>query len=86
MADRIAMQAHMNTMYANNRPVGTSFILSSWEMITGYSLYMVEPSGACFQYFGTASGRGRQLCRNEIEKRNFKELTCQEAVPLVAKM
>ncbi len=86
MADRIAMVAHMNTMYANNRPVGTSFILGSWDMLTGYNLFMVEPSGTCYQYFGTASGRGKQLARNEIEKRNFKDMTCAEALPIVTKM
>jgi 20S proteasome subunit alpha 7 len=39
-----------------------------------------------FQYYGCASGRGKQLVRNEIEKGKFRELTVQEALPLVAKM
>ncbi len=86
MADRVAMVAHMNTMYANNRPIGTSFILGSWDMMTGYSLYMVEPSGTCYQYYGCSSGRGKQLARNELEKRNFREMTCEEALPHVTKM
>ena len=47
---------------------------------------MVEPSGACFEYYGCASGRGKQLARNEIEKKNFKDLTVSEALPLIAKI
>lgn len=47
---------------------------------------MVEPSGTCYQYYGCASGRGKQLCRNEIEKSNFKDLTVEEALPKIAKI
>lgn len=47
---------------------------------------MVEPSGACYEYYGCASGRGRQIARNEIEKRNFKDMTVTEALPQVAKI
>ena len=47
---------------------------------------MVEPSGACFQYFGCASGRGKQFARNEIEKTAFRDLTVEAALPKVAKM
>ncbi len=86
MAERVAMVAHMNTMYANNRPVGTSFILGSFDPIQGYTLFMVEPSGTSFQYHGCASGRGKQLARNELEKKNFKDLTCKDAMPLITKM
>jgi 20S proteasome subunit alpha 7 len=47
---------------------------------------MVEPSGSCYQYYGCASGRGKQFCRNEIEKTNFRDLTVEEALPKVAKI
>ena len=47
---------------------------------------MIEPSGQMFQYYGCASGRGKQLVRNEIEKGKFQELTVQEALPRVAKI
>mmetsp|Transcript_48146 Transcript_48146/g.35339 ORF Transcript_48146/g.35339 Transcript_48146/m.35339 type:complete len:132 (-) Transcript_48146:45-440(-) len=76
----------MSTVYASFRPYGTSVILAGHDIVKGYGLYMVEPSGACFEYFGCASGRGKQLARNEIEKKNFKEMTVQEALPMVAKI
>ena len=49
-------------------------------------MWMIEPSGTCYQYYGCAAGRGRQIARNEIEKGNFRELTVQEALPKVAKL
>jgi 20S proteasome subunit alpha 7 len=49
-------------------------------------LYMIEPSGAVFEYYGCAAGRGRQLARNEIEKRNFRDMTCKEAIPVITKI
>jgi 20S proteasome subunit alpha 7 len=52
----------------------------------GFQLYMVEPSGACFQYYGCASGRGKQLARNEIEKTKFSDMTVEEALPKIAKI
>ena len=45
---------------------------------------MVEPSGTMFQYYGCASGRGKQIARNEIEKVKFREMTVDEAMPKVA--
>ena len=52
----------------------------------GFQLYMVEPSGNCYQYYGCAQGRGKQLARNEIEKTNFKDMTVEESLPKVAKI
>lgn len=86
LADRLAQQVHLNTVYAGKRPYGTSVIISAWDALNGPSLWLVEPSGACYEYFGCATGRGKQLCRNEVEKKNYKEMTCEEAMPLVTKI
>ena len=71
----------MSTIYASYRPFGTSVIIACHDSLKGYSLYMVEPSGSCYEYYGCASGRGKQLSRNEIEKKNFKDMTVNEALP-----
>jgi 20S proteasome subunit alpha 7 len=63
------------------RPIGTSAIIASYEKINGLTLWMVEPSGQVFQYYGCASGRGKQIARNEIEKTNYREMTCDDAIP-----
>ena len=86
LSDRLAMQMQMKTIYANFRPFGTSVVLATWDHLKGPALWMIEPSGACYQYYGCASGRGKHLARNEIEKGGFRELTVDEALPRVAKL
>ena len=86
LADRMAMKFQMNTIYSSYRPFGTSLILAMHDAMKGFQLYMVEPSGACFQYYGCASGRGKQLARNEIEKTKFSDMTVEEALPKIAKI
>lgn len=86
LADRLGLRAQMSTVYASYRPFGTSVILATHDHIKGFGLYMIEPSGSSFEYYGCASGRGKQLARNEIEKQNFREMTVQEALPLITKI
>jgi 20S proteasome subunit alpha 7 len=86
LAERLGMRAQMNTVYASQRPYGSTLVLATHDSIKGLGLFMVEPSGSCYEYYGCASGRGRQLARNEIEKRNFREMTVNEALPLIAKI
>ena len=86
LADRLGMRAQMNTVYASQRPYGTSLIMGTYDKIKGLGLFMIEPSGACYEYYGCASGRGKQLARNEIEKKNFREMTVTEALPHIAKI
>ena len=59
LADRIAQQAHMNTIYMSMRPYGSSIIFATHDSMVPFALYMIDPSGACFQYYGCASGRGK---------------------------
>jgi 20S proteasome subunit alpha 7 len=86
LAERLGMRAQMNTVYASQRPYGTSVALATHDSVKGFGLFMIEPSGACYEYYGCASGRGKQLARNEIEKKNFREMTVQEALPHIAKI
>lgn len=86
LADRLALNAQMRTVYASYRPFGTSMIMATHDHLKGTALYMVEPSGCVYEYYGCASGRGKQLARNEIEKTNFREMTVSEALPLIAKI
>lgn len=86
LAERMALQFHTRTVYASQRPIGTSMVLATHDTMKGAQLWMISPAGELFQYYGCASGRGKQLVRNEIEKGKFRELTVQEALPKVAKM
>lgn len=86
LADRLALRVQVNTVYSGLRPFGTSLIIASHDHLKGLGLYMIEPSGTCYEYYGCASGRGKQLARNEIEKLNFRDLTVDEALPHIAKI
>ena len=86
LADRIALQFQMHTIYSSYRPYGTSVVFATHDIMKGAQLWMIEPSGQCFEYYGCASGRGKQLARNEIDKGKFREKTVKESLPLIAKM
>lgn len=59
LAERLGLRAQMNTIYASQRPFGTSVALATYDSIKGLGLYMIEPSGASYEYWGCASGRGK---------------------------
>ena len=82
----MSLAFQMRTIYASYRPYGTSLVMATHDIMKGAQLWMVEPSGQCFQYYGCASGRGKQLARNEIEKGKYREKTVQESLPSIAKM
>jgi len=84
LSERLALKFQMNTIYSGQRPHGTSIIIGNHDTMKGFQLFMVEPSGTMFQYYGCASGRGKQMARNEIEKVKFRDLTVEEAMPKVA--
>ncbi len=47
-------------------PVST--LLGSYTEKYGPELYMIEPSGVSFGYYGCAVGKGQQAAQSEIEK------------------
>jgi 20S proteasome subunit alpha 7 len=86
LAERLAMRVQMSTIYASYRPFGTSIIVGAHDNLKGFGLFMVEPSGSLYEYYGCASGRGKQLARNEIEKKNFTQMTVKDALPEITKI
>ena len=53
---------------------------------TGPCMYVVEPSGVHYGYYGAAIGKGKQVAKTEIEKLKFDELTVEQAVKEAARM
>lgn len=86
LADRLGQYMHFNTCYYSKRPYGTSCALATYDKLHGYQLHLMDPSGTCNQYWGCASGRGRQTATAEIEKEDFKSITCEEALSKIAKI
>ena len=55
-------------------------------MNDGTQLYMIDPSGVSYGYWGCAIGKARQAAKTAIEKLQMKEMTCHDAVKEVAKI
>jgi len=83
--ERVSGFVQAYTLYGHMRPFGCSVILGGWDT-DGPSLYMIEPSGVSYGYFGTAVGKARQAAKGEIEKLKLSELTVKQAVKEVAKI
>jgi len=89
LANRLALYVHYFTIYGSLRPFGSSCILAAYDEDTkAHELYMIEPSGQCFRYFGCTAGKGAQAAKTEVEKIFSKasNITCREAVFELAKM
>ncbi|KAF2112833.1 nucleophile aminohydrolase [Lophiotrema nucula] len=54
----------------------------------GPFLYMIEPSGLYWGYYGAATGKGRQIAKSELEKLNLSEglLSLEEGVKEAARI
>eukprot|EP01018_Ginkgo_biloba_P024761 Gb_03944 [translate_table: standard] len=95
LCERVASYVHLCTLYWWLRPFGSGVILGGYDR-EGPQLYMIEPSGVAYRYFGAAIGKGRQGAKTtnmalfrdllEIEKLKLSEMTCREGVIEVAKM
>jgi 20S proteasome subunit alpha 7 len=60
--------------------------LSSYDEFDGYNLHMIEPSGHVYAYHAYAHGKGRSICKSEIERKDFKNMTCRDALKFITKM
>mmetsp|Transcript_40734 Transcript_40734/g.47370 ORF Transcript_40734/g.47370 Transcript_40734/m.47370 type:complete len:249 (+) Transcript_40734:44-790(+) len=85
LTERIGQYVHMHTLYFAYRPFGCNVMIASADS-DGYKLHMVEPSGSFLGYYGCASGKGKTIAKGELDKRNFRELTCREALFHIAKI
>ncbi|KAF3577896.1 hypothetical protein DY000_02034476 [Brassica cretica] len=85
LSERVASYVHLCTLYWWLRPFGCGVILGGYDK-DGPQLYMIEPSGISYRYFGAAIGKGKQAAKTEIEKLKLSEMTCKEGVIEVAKI
>ncbi|BFI22152.1 20S proteasome subunit alpha 7 [Marchantia polymorpha subsp. ruderalis] len=83
LCDRVAYYVHLCTLYWWLRPYGSAAILGGYDR-DGPQLYMIEPSGVAYRYFGAAVGKGS--AKTEIEKLKLSQMTCREGVIAVAKI
>ncbi|AQZ09118.1 PRE10 (YOR362C) [Zygosaccharomyces parabailii] len=67
LADRLGYYVQAHTLYNSVRPFGVTAIFGGVDE-KGPHLYMLEPSGTYWGYKGTATGKGRQTAKAELEK------------------
>jgi 20S proteasome subunit alpha 7 len=79
LANTLAEYVHIFTL-GISRPFGTSVFLTSWDPKIGSSVWLVEPSGLCYEYKAWSVGKHRQAAKTEIEKLKLEELDMQQLV------
>jgi 20S proteasome subunit alpha 7 len=84
LAERVAGRVHTATIYWSERPFGVSSVLSTYDDEDGHALYSVAPTGSLLRYHAVAVGRHRQGAKTELDKIKFDQITCAEAVALIA--
>eukprot|EP01135_Chromosphaera_perkinsii_P005020 Nk52_evm18s310 gene=Nk52_evmTU18s310 len=85
MCERVSYFVQVYTLYGHVRPFGCSVMLGSYEHDEP-QLYMIEPSGTSWGYYGCSIGKGKQAARTEIEKLKLDEMDMKTAVKEVARI
>ena len=72
LAERLGHYVHYFTLHGALRPFGAACVLAGYDQDTQESsLFMVEPNGAAYSYYGVATGKGKQAAKTELEKLNL---------------
>ncbi|KAL7719618.1 Proteasome subunit alpha type [Entamoeba marina] len=85
LSEKVAMYMQNYTLYGALRPFGCSLLIGGYDY-HGYSLHYIEPSGTTYGYLANGIGKGKQICKNELEKIKFNEITCEDALVQVIKI
>ncbi|KAL4493549.1 hypothetical protein ABPG72_004042 [Tetrahymena utriculariae] len=83
LSERTGQYLHAHTLYGAYRPFGCSVIISSYDPIDGLQLHQSDNAGYCLGYYACAQGQGKQEVMAHFGRRNFRDLTCEEALPYV---
>ncbi|ORY82555.1 proteasome subunit alpha type-3 [Protomyces lactucae-debilis] len=86
LADRMGQYVQAYTLYSSVRPFGMAAIVGGADEDDGTGLYLIEPSGAYYGYHACATGKGKQLAKNELEKLDFVTLSAQDAIAAAARI
>ncbi|GMI34131.1 hypothetical protein TeGR_g14643, partial [Tetraparma gracilis] len=86
LAERLSQYVHYFTLHGALRPFGSSVIVAAFdEDADDFGLYMVDPSGMHYKYYGCAAGKGRASAKTELEKVDNAGMTVKEGVKELAR-
>uniref|UniRef100_A0A1I7ZPX1 Proteasome subunit alpha type n=1 Tax=Steinernema glaseri TaxID=37863 RepID=A0A1I7ZPX1_9BILA len=85
MANAVAEYAHYFTLTVH-RPFGSAAFFSSWTKEHGPQLFLVEPSGLCYEYKAWAIGNNRQMVKTEIERMQIQNMSFDELTKEAARI
>ena len=71
LCERLSTYVHAHTCHWGARPFGCCVFVSSYDSDKKYHLFMIENSGNFYEYYTTATGKGRQIVKATVEKDNF---------------
>ncbi|XP_055327995.1 proteasome subunit alpha type-3-like [Paramacrobiotus metropolitanus] len=86
LTKRVSMYIHAYTLYSAVRPFGVNCLIGGYDKVHGAELYMIEPSGVSWGYYGCTAGKAQQGAKTEIEKLKLVDMTCDEIVKKAAKI
>lgn len=84
--ERVSMYIHAYTLYSAVRPYGCSVVMGTWSEHDGPQMFMIDPSGVSYSYFGCAVGKAKQAAKTEIEKLKLADMTVKQLVKEAAKI
>ncbi|XP_014207655.1 proteasome subunit alpha type-3 [Copidosoma floridanum] len=82
--DRLSMYMHAYTLYSAVRPYGCSIILSSYQ--DNPEMYVIDPSGVSYGFYGCAIGKAKQSAKTEIEKLKLASMDSKDIVKEAARI
>jgi|UniRef100_A0AC35GPD3 20S proteasome subunit alpha 7 len=85
LANSLAEYVHIFTL-GISRPFGASIFLTAYDQYRGPQIYLVEPSGLCYEYKAWSVGKHRQAAKTEIEKLKLEELGMDDLVKEAARI
>lgn len=91
LAERLGAYVHYFTLHGALRPFGAACVVAGYDADSNEpALYMVEPNGVAYSFFGVACGKSKQAAKTELEKLNLykadTQLTCAQAVQQIVKI
>lgn len=85
LSTRVGSFMHLFTCYGGLRPFGCTALLASFGD-DGPQLFVCDPSGTVAGYNGCAIGKAKTVAKTALEKVDFTNITCREAVAKICEI